>query len=129
MNRDRDDDQLEKKIEKVKERLEDDFENVEEEKYSESHKISDYIWISDVYDELYELIDYYSEIDPRLKWVCMVDIMYGNRSYYPIKYDEEIREFIDELLGEIDGILQRIKKRKLVPREDDQEEFDRLFSE
>lgn len=127
MDHDDDDDDLVKKIKETsKEGLEDDFENVEDEKYNEHHGVSKYIWISDVYDELYELLDYYSEIEHRLKWVSMVDIMYGPRSYKTIPYDEDIQDFADELFDLIYEIFQRIKNKKLVIRDDDKHEFDSL---
>jgi hypothetical protein len=93
---------------------------------NQADKRSEYVWILDIYDELYEIIQHYASIDPRLEWISMADIIYGRSSYYIIKHDQSINEFISVLLNEIVKIFRRIKRIKR--RENDQVEFDRLFS-
>ncbi len=114
---------------KVKEK-EDFFEEDELEDVYRSNNI-DYehkIWISEFFDDFDDLLNHYSKIDNRLRWLGISDILYSPRSSYLIKHDKFIIEFIDEFMIELDYLLNMIKRKKLSITEDDQTEFDRLFS-
>jgi hypothetical protein len=86
------------------------------------------LWMSDISDDFYDLLNYYSEIDDRLKWVNMTDILYGRRSNYKLSYDSDINEFIDKFLDEIDYLLSFMKRKKHHIIEDDCDDFERLIS-
>ena len=90
--------------------------------------IKNAVWILDIYDELYILLNEYTKIDDRLRYLGISDIMYGRRSSYSIKYDEQIVCFIDVFLDKILQITKSLKKKKQYIINDDKEEFERLLS-
>ncbi len=86
------------------------------------------IWMSDIIDEFYDLLDYYSNIDDRLKWIGVSNILYGPRSSYSIIYDKDIREFIGKFTGLVVTVTNKMNRKKLEIVQDDRQEFNRLMS-
>ncbi len=86
------------------------------------------IWIFDIFDNLYSLFDKFIEIDDRLKWVSLFDILNGPFSFKSIKNDESIKEFIDTLLESIVDIKKWMENKRLEILDDDKNEFSTLIS-
>ena len=77
---------------------------------------------------MYELLDFYTKNDDRLKYISTVDLLFGGCSVRNIKNDEIILDFIEEFLDKLDKICEIIRKKQLEIIEDDQDEFDSLMS-
>jgi hypothetical protein len=80
------------------------------------------LWLSDIYDNLQELLDYYTEIDDRLKWIGISNILHSRRSSYQIIDDNIVNEFIDKFLEEV----FYLRKKHVI--NEDQDEFEKLLS-
>jgi hypothetical protein len=102
-------------------------EHIQEHSQEDSQDQQNIVWISDIYDILYPILNKYAKTDNRLRWVRMSDIMYGYRSKY-IKYDIHIKCFIEEFLDEIVKIKKSLRKKNKYIINDDKEEFERLSS-
>lgn len=87
-----------------------------------------YIWISDIYSDYLTLLDYYSELDKRLKWVGISDILYGRKSIYKLNYDENILQFVDDLLFEIDKLSKNVVKKNFQLIQEERDEYNRLMN-
>ncbi len=85
------------------------------------------IWISEIYDDLYLLLNSYIIMDDRLKWVNISDIMYSPFSDKPIKNDYYIQEFINILLDELKYISELVQNKKLEILEDNLLEYESLI--
>ena len=119
------------KVDQDQEQDQDPDKSYNEEDGNDKYRENDYknaLWISDIHDDFYGILDDYSYSDDRLKWVGMSDILYGRRSNYQIMYDEVIVQFIDEFVEQIESLVKYMKKKKLHIIEDDREEFERLLS-
>lgn len=87
------------------------------------------IWISDIYDRLYHLLNYHINYgEYRLKVVGVSDILSGKYIFKNIKYDQNIIDFINDFLEEIENILDEIKTYKLYISEEDMYEFNNICS-
>jgi hypothetical protein len=109
-----------KKIKKDKDQVDEELENIEDEKYEEN-QLWEIISFSDIHYELCELLSKYSEIDNRLIWITMDNILYGRHSSKNLPDDEDIKCFIREILDLINNTKNSIR------REEDEDDFDTLF--
>lgn len=72
------------------------------------------LWITDFYPSLYSLHEHYQDTDSRLMWIGMTDILYGKSSCNIIRYDKEIKEFINVFLDEINSIIHKINDGEII---------------
>ena len=127
-NKDDKEDKEDKEDKNDKEKLKEDDDEFEDEKYRNSSNYQNKIWMFEILDDLHDLLNYYVDSDYRLKWVGISDILYGPGSCNMIKYDDDINEFIYEFLNEIDELFDQMERKNLEIAEDDQLEFERLMT-
>jgi len=91
------------------------------------------VWMLDLFNEFDMIINYYSQIDDRFKWIDINDILLSRYSYKAfntvrITNDDHINEFINDFLNEINSIVHWMNRKKLQIFEEDKHIFDKLLS-
>lgn len=93
-----------------------------------NHQNTKKFWISDMYDNLYETLDFYIIIDDRLKCISMSEILNSPFSLNTIAYDNTILDFINDFINIIDSQYEIMKRKEIEIMENDRQEFNKLLS-
>jgi hypothetical protein len=86
------------------------------------------IFLFDLCNNLYSLLNSYIKIDDRLRCIGYSEILYGPLSFNSIKYDHHIKCFINQFLDELDNIHKEMEIKKFQIIDNDNDEFNTLKS-